>query len=75
MVIELDFFYLNYLCCVVWEIFWMYLVGLFLILYEFLRFIIINGYDILVGICVFINMYGLGCNFMVWDNVEEFYLE
>lgn len=72
----MDLVYLNYLCCVVREMFWMYFVGLFLIFYEFVWLIMINGYYIFVKICVFINIYGLGWNISVWIiDIEEFRLE
>ncbi|RZC45863.1 hypothetical protein C5167_038812 [Papaver somniferum] len=72
MVTESDLSHLNYLRCVVREIFRMHPAGLFLIPHESVKATNINGYYIPEKTRVFINTHALGRNSRIWDNVDEF---
>ncbi|KAL2536330.1 Cytochrome [Forsythia ovata] len=72
MVVESDLTHLNYLRCVVREIFRMHPAGPFLIPHESTEATTINGYYIPKKTRVFINTYALGRNTKIWDNVGEF---
>ncbi|KAL2456985.1 Cytochrome [Abeliophyllum distichum] len=72
MVVESDLTHLNYLRCIVREIFRMHPAGPFLIPHESIEATTINGYYIPKKTRVFINTYALGRNTKIWDNVGEF---